>query len=108
MTAKPTHFFVPVMLGAAAAAVAEPSATEKPRLPTGAWLDPTGVSSELGQMPLQIVRAPGEGRLVVSLGGWREQGIQVVDRSDGRVLQTLPQKAAFYGLAVSPDGKWLY
>src|SRR5262249_5062153 len=33
---------------------------------------------------------------------------QVVDRPSGRVLQTLTQKAAFYGLAVSPDGKWLY
>src|SRR5215813_3669949 len=101
MTAKPMHLLFPVVLGAAAAA-ADPSARGKPRVATGAWLDPAGVSSEIGQLPLQIVRAPGEGRLVVSLGGWREQGIQIVDRLGGRVLQTLPQKAAFYGLAVSP------
>jgi YVTN family beta-propeller protein len=47
-------------------------------------------------------------RVVLLLSGWREQGVQVVSRSSGRVLQTVPQAAAFLGLAFSPDGRTLY
>ncbi|MGH9418344.1 MAG: bifunctional YncE family protein/alkaline phosphatase family protein, partial [Thermoanaerobaculia bacterium] len=34
--------------------------------------------------------------------------MQIVDRKSGAVMQTLPQVAAFIGLAFSPDGKTLY
>ena len=57
------------------------------RLPTGVRLDPAGVSHELGSMPLAMVLSPQKDRIVVLLNGWREQGIQVVERSSGRVLQ---------------------
>jgi len=78
------------------------------RLPTGARLDPAGVSYDLGSMPLAMVLSPEKNRLVVLLNGWREQGIQVVDRSSGRVLQTISLPAVFLGLAFSPDGRSLY
>ena len=78
------------------------------RLPTGVRLDPAGVSHDLGSMPLAMVRSPQNDRIVVLLNGWREQGIQVVDRSSGRVLQTVPLPAVFLGLAFSPDGQSLY
>jgi len=78
------------------------------RLPTGARLDPAGVSYDLGSMPLAMVLSPERNRVVVLLNGWREQGIQVVDRSSGRVLQTIPLPAVFLGIAFSPDGKSLY
>ena len=52
--------------------------------------------------------SPSGRELVVLLNGWREQGVQVIDRSTGRILQTLPQAAAFLGLAFSPDGRVLY
>src|SRR5262245_49219543 len=76
----------------------EPSGTEvstndtpAKRLPTGVHLDPAGRSIAVGNMPLGMI-ASGDGRyLVVSLSGWREQGIQIVDRSSGRVTQRLPQ-----------------
>jgi len=42
------------------------------------------------------------------LNGWRQQGVQIVDRKSGAVVQTLPQIAAFLGLAFAPDGKTLY
>src|SRR6476661_596507 len=84
------------------------SPRETARLPTGLLLDTVGTTSDLGNFPVKIVPAPGGRQLVVLLSGWREQGLQVVDRGSGRVLQTLPQTAAFLGLAFSPDGKSLY
>jgi YVTN family beta-propeller protein len=59
-------------------------------------------------MPLAMTLSPSGREIVVLLNGWREQGVQVVDRASGRVLQTLPQAAAFLGLAFSPDGHTLY
>ncbi|MFL6214194.1 MAG: beta-propeller fold lactonase family protein [Blastocatellia bacterium] len=78
------------------------------RLPTGAWLDPAGRSFDVGNMPLAIVLAPEGNHFILSLNGWREQGVQVVERATGRVTQTLKQPAAFFGLAFSPDGQTLY
>ena len=59
-------------------------------------------------MPLAMVASPEGDRLVVILCGWRQEGIQVVDRASGRVLQTLPQEAAFYGLVFARDGRTLF
>ena len=78
------------------------------RLPTGARLDPAGNSYDLGSMPLAMAMAPEKDRIVVLLNGWREHGIQVVERASGRVLQTLPLPAVFLGIAFSPDGRSLY
>jgi YVTN family beta-propeller protein len=81
----------------------------KARLPTGASLDAAGPSFGVGNMPLAIAPVPGAaGRYVLLLSGWREQGLQVIDTGQGKVLQTLPQPGAFLGLAFSPDGKTLY
>ena len=82
-------------------------AAEERRLPTGRLLDPAGVTRPVGQMPLGMVAAPGGRRVVLSLSGWREHGLQVVDRN-GVVTQVRPQAAAFVGLAFSPDGRTLY
>ncbi len=90
----------------AAIAAQDPSSVR--RLPTGVSLDPAGVSYDLGSMPLAMTLAPEKERLVVLLNGWSEQGIQVVERSSGRALQTLPLPAVFLGVAFSPDGKSLY
>src|SRR5438105_8437230 len=78
------------------------------RLPTGAWLDPAGRSFDVGNMPLAMLPAPEGNHIILSLNGWREQGVQVVERATGRVTQTLKQPAAFFGLAYSPDGQTLY
>jgi YVTN family beta-propeller protein len=77
-------------------------------LPTGVHLDPAGHAVPVGQFPLAMVLSPEGDRIVLLLNGWRQQGIQVIDRSAGRVLQTLAQPAAFLGLAFSPDGRWLF
>jgi DNA-binding beta-propeller fold protein YncE len=78
------------------------------RLPTGVKLDPAGVSYNLGSMPLAMTLSPDRNRVIVLLNGWREQGIQVVERSSGRILQTIPLPAVFLGMIFSPDGKSLY
>src|SRR6185437_11048508 len=78
------------------------------RLPTGVALDPAGTTAPVGQMPLAMVLSPDGTRLVLLLSGWREEGIQVVDRASGRVLQTLAQPSAFVGLAFAPSGNALY
>ncbi|MFI5229586.1 MAG: bifunctional YncE family protein/alkaline phosphatase family protein [Gemmatimonadales bacterium] len=53
-------------------------------------------------------RSPDGRRLVLSLGGYSEQGVQVLDPATGRVVQDLPQAAAFVGLGFSPNGRVLY
>lgn len=78
------------------------------RLPTGVRLDPAAPLHLVGQMPLAMVGAPEGDRVVLLLNGWRDQGIQVVERTTGRVLQTVKLPAVFLGLAFSPDGQWLY
>ncbi len=77
-------------------------------LPTGVCLDPAGRSLDVGNMPLAIVRSPEGDRLVVSLNGWRQQGIQVIDPHTRTIVQTIPQPGAFLGLAFSNDGRTLY
>ncbi len=78
------------------------------RLPTGRTLDPAGTSADVGSMPLAMTLSPDGRKVVVLLNGYREQGVQVVDRATGRVEQTLAQAAAFLGIAFAPDGRALY
>ncbi|MGH7954877.1 MAG: SMP-30/gluconolactonase/LRE family protein, partial [Gloeomargaritales cyanobacterium] len=44
----------------------------------------------------------------MSMDGWSTQGVQIVDSATGTVTQTLEQRAAFIGIAFSPDGRTLY
>lgn len=78
------------------------------RLPTGNVLDPAGTSVGVGSLPLAMEVSPDGRHAVLLLNGWREQGLQVVDRFTGQVVQTVPQAAAFLGLAFGPDGRSLW
>ena len=62
----------------------------------------------VGNMPLGMIASKDERYLVVSLSGWREQGIEIVERASGRVTQRFPQRGAFLGLTWSSDGRALY
>jgi DNA-binding beta-propeller fold protein YncE len=83
-------------------------ATNQTCLPTGFCLDPAGSSFDVGNMPLAMIPSPEGDRVILSLSGWRQQGIQVVDAQSGTVTQTIAQPSAFLGLAFSRDGKTLY
>ncbi|MBA3672577.1 MAG: beta-propeller fold lactonase family protein [Gemmatimonadaceae bacterium] len=78
------------------------------RLPTGARLDPAAPLHDVAPMPLAMVAAPEHDRVVLLANGWRDEGIQVVERSTGRVLQTVKLPAVFLGLVFSADGSTLY
>ncbi len=78
------------------------------RLPTGARLDPAGRLVEVMPLPLTILPSSEGDALVLLASGWRAQGVQVIDRATGRVRQSLPQRAAFVGMAFSPDGRTLW
>ena len=82
--------------------------TRQACLPTGLCLEPAGQSFDVGNMPLAMVQSPEGDRLVLSLSGWRQQGLQVVDPQQGVVTQTISEPGAFLGLAFSPDGRMLY
>src|SRR5256714_3884622 len=90
----------------AAATTQDPSGAR--RLPTGAQLDPAGVSYDLGPLPLAMTLSPDKSRVIVLLNGWRAQGLQVVDRTSGQIAQTIPLPAVFLGMTFSPDGRSLY
>jgi DNA-binding beta-propeller fold protein YncE len=78
-----------------------------PKLPNGQTLEAAGRTFDVGNMPLSAAVAP-DGKLVLLLSGYREQGVQVVDPESGRVIQTLPQPAAFVGLVFNSAGDKLY
>jgi DNA-binding beta-propeller fold protein YncE len=88
------------------ASVAAPA--EAPRLPTGARLDPAGPRTDVGPLPLAAVLSPDSSHILLLLNGWRQQGVQVVDRRTNTVVQTVEQPAAFIGLAFAPDGRTVY
>ncbi len=83
------------------------AAEELPRLPTGARLDPAAATNPLGNFPLTMALSPSKRHVAVLLCGYLHQGIQIVDRASGAVVQTIEQPAAFVGLSFSPDGRWL-
>jgi DNA-binding beta-propeller fold protein YncE len=76
-------------------------------LPNGLNLAPAGNTFDVGNMPLSGLISP-EGKLILLLSGFREQGVQVVDPVSQKVTQTLLQDGAFLGIAFSRDGKTLY
>src|SRR5258707_12835200 len=81
---------------------------ERQLLPTGVALDPAAPSHVAGSLPLGAALSPEGDRIVLLLSGWREQGVQVMDRASGEITQFLPQTAAFAGVVFSPDGKTLW
>ena len=101
------------LIATAAACTSAPSSdlaanNDEKRLPTGAHLDPAGKSIDVGDLPLAMLPSPDGQHLVLLLNGFREQGIQVLDRGTAEMKQMVEQRATFLGLAFSHDGRSLY
>ena len=110
MRCRFAHAVVALLAATACARSAEsPASTDDARrLPTGARLDPAGRSVDVGSMPLAMTLSPDGRYVVLLLNGWREQGLQILDRATGVIVQTVPQAAAFIGLAFSPRANVLF
>jgi YVTN family beta-propeller protein len=90
------------------ATLASPLSAQPHRLPTGVTLDPAAPTHRAGNFPLGMAIPPDGRRVALLLCGWREQGLQIIDRATGTVLQTIPQPAAFLGIAFAPNGHSLW
>ena len=81
---------------------------DRERLPTGRYLDPAARSTRLaGSFPLGIALSADGRRAAVLLSGHGKQGVQLIDRASG-ATPFLEQRAAFVGVAISPDGHRVY
>src|SRR5579862_9002491 len=96
------------LIGLLALAARSLAAQDPPRLPTGVRLDPVGRAIPVGNMPLAALASPDGRWLVLSMSGYREQGIEVIDRASDSVVQRIEQPGAFLGLAWSADHSTLY
>jgi DNA-binding beta-propeller fold protein YncE len=74
-------------------------------------ITPAGQQSDLGDLPLNAIVSPDGKHLLVTNSGAGIQSLQVVDTSNGRVVQDVPYTvpdSVFIGLTYSPDGKRVY
>ncbi len=77
-------------------------------LPNGWRLTPTGKSLETSDMVLNATAAP-DGLAVIAMhAGYNPHGLVVVDTKTEEIVQRIPLKSAWFGLAWSPDGKRLF
>ncbi len=77
-------------------------------LPNGWRLTPLGKSLETNDMVLNATAAP-DGLAVIAMhAGYNPHGLVVVDTRTEEIVQRIPLKSAWYGLAWSPDGKRLF
>ena len=83
-------------------------ATGQTLLPNGWKLSPAGQQTPLGDLPLNLVLAPG-GRLAAVVNcGYGPNTVQLLDPETGQVLDQKPVGAAWVGLAFGADGRTLY
>jgi YVTN family beta-propeller protein len=77
-------------------------------LPNGWRLTPAGKSFETNDMVLNATAAP-DGLAVIAMhAGYNPHGLVVLDTRTEQIVQRIPLKSAWFGLAWSPDGKRLF
>ncbi|MBL8219026.1 MAG: beta-propeller fold lactonase family protein [Bryobacterales bacterium] len=77
-------------------------------LPNGWKLTPVGRHTATSDYVLNVQQAP-DGKALVGLhSGFNPHGLAVVDPVTSEVVQRIPQKSAWFGMAWSPDGMRLY
>lgn len=77
-------------------------------LPNGWKLTPVGRHAVTQDYVLNVQEAPDRKALVGLHGGFNPHGLVVIDPVTVEVVQRIPQKSAWLGLAWAPDGTRLY
>lgn len=77
-------------------------------LPNGWKLSPAGRALPLGDLPLNLVVSPSKKFLAVTNNGQSVQSLQLIDAKTERILHSVIIPKSWYGLAFSPDEKFLY
>ena len=77
-------------------------------LPGGRQLTPAGVEAPLGGFPVDVRLHPTLPIAYVMNTGYALRAVQVVDTSNGKVLQTIARPETFYGMALSAEAAHLY
>src|SRR2546421_6018269 len=78
-------------------------------IPTGQRLTPAGHHIEVSDRPLRMPLSPDGSLMVVSSGSnFTSRVIHVIDVSRQAVIQSIPLKDSFVGVAVSSDSRKLY
>ncbi len=78
-------------------------------LPNGWRITPAGTKvAEMGDLVLNLTLTP-DGKDVIALhSGYTEHGLTVISTTTHAVVQEVPLKSSWLGLAWAPDGKTLY
>ena len=103
-----------VLLLAALAAL--PSSRRRPRRPRDAAVgrdpasertaaDADGLQTPVASYPFALAVVPGGTRLVVASTGAYDQSLQLLDAKTGKLLDSVPVRRSWLGLALSPDGR---
>ncbi len=77
-------------------------------LPNGWKLSPVGRHTSTPDYVLNVQNAPDQKALIGLHSGFNAHGLVVVDPKTIEVVQRVPQKAAWFGLAWSPDGSQIF
>ncbi|NUQ20696.1 MAG: YncE family protein, partial [Gemmatimonadaceae bacterium] len=84
------------------------SPADRERLSTGRYLDPVAPSTRLASsFPLGVATSRDGKRVAILLSGYGKQGVELIDRATGS-SNFVEQRAAFVGVALSPDGSRVY
>jgi YVTN family beta-propeller protein len=78
------------------------------QLPNGWRLTPAGESMPLGDLPLNMVVSPSSKYLAVTNNGQGTQSIELIDVQAKKKVDSVVIARSWYGLAFSPDEKYLY
>lgn len=95
-------------LGSALAAELPHRGTDDTLLPNGWRITPAGRHVELADYVLNVLPSPDGKHLVALNCGHGPHGLNVIDAQSLAIVQHVPLKSAWLGLAWAPDGRTLY
>lgn len=73
----------------------------------GWGITPAGEHATMSDMPLKLIVSPGGKFLLAVSGGYNNTGLTILNMAEKRVVQFVPLKQSWNGMAFSKDGKRL-